>query len=488
MTGSSVLRLPYATAIICTALLAAMFSPEITAAFRVWSSSTAYGHCFLIAPIAAWLAWERRSRLAVVAPEPNPIVAILIVPCLLAWCAADRLGVMEGRQFAALGTVWVAALACLGPSLVRAMAVPLAYLIFLVPFGAFIVPTLQHVTAVSVDCGLAALDIPHVVDKTTIEIPEGTFRVAEACAGLRFLIASIAFGALYAATMYRSKGRRLLFLAASIIVPIIANGLRALGIVLLGHFRGSAEAGAVDHVVYGWLFFSVVILALVALGLPFREDGADRRPFALAASPGKGNSLLAGAACLVLAGLGPACAALLDDRARDEIIPSSSAALLARLALPTDCTSAAPANGIRRLTCRGTTVVMRAVILGPHAGLALVLPALRDADPTPLPNEQNETEDVGRTPLVIDGGAWTIAFIQHPPAATASAVWIDGRPSFAGLGTRVALARANLTGSAFRPIVVTLAGSGPDALHVVGDVARAASRTVASVSSAQDQP
>ena len=73
--------------------------------------------------------------------------------------------------------------------------------------------------------------IPAYIDGYIIEIPQGTFFVAEACAGLRFLIASIAFGCLYALLMYRSPVRRGVFILVSIIVPIIANGFRGLGIV-----------------------------------------------------------------------------------------------------------------------------------------------------------------------------------------------------------------------------------------------------------------
>ena len=105
-----------------------------------------------------------------------------------------------------------------------------------------------------------------------IEIPQGTFFVAEACAGLRFLVASIAFGCLYALVMYRSPVRRGLFILASIMVPVVANGFRGLGIVALGYMLNSTQAAAADHIIYGWVFFSFVILMLIVVGLPFRED------------------------------------------------------------------------------------------------------------------------------------------------------------------------------------------------------------------------
>ena len=152
------------------------------------------------------------------------------------------------------------------------MAGPLLYLYFLVPFGEFLTPKLQDITTWFIGQGVDILGIPAYIDGYVIEIPQGTFFVAEACAGLRFLIASIAFGCLYALLMYRSPVRRGLFILASIIVPVVANGFRGLGIVVLGYMLNSAQAAAADHIIYGWVFFSFVILLLIVLGLPFRQD------------------------------------------------------------------------------------------------------------------------------------------------------------------------------------------------------------------------
>ncbi|WP_198372653.1 exosortase A, partial [Roseomonas rosulenta] len=251
-----------------------VFAPEVAAAVRVWNSSAAYNHCWIILPIAAWLGWQRRPRLAAIVPSPAPMVALVLLPLGLGWVMAERLGIMEGRQLAAVAMAIAMVVAVLGLRFGRAMAGPLAYLVFLVPFGAFTVPTLQRVTARMIEFGLGFTGIPHYVDDIVIEIPAGTFLVAEACAGLRFLIAAIAFGALYAMVMFRSPGRRLLVMVLAVVVPIIANGMRGFGLVMLGHYSGSAAAVDADHVLYGWLFFSIVLLLLILAGLPFRQDAA----------------------------------------------------------------------------------------------------------------------------------------------------------------------------------------------------------------------
>ena len=48
--------------------------------------------------------------------------------------------------------------------------------------------------------------------------------------------------------------------------------------LVLGAILGSANAAAADHVIYGWVFFSLVMLLLVAGGMPFREDPSGPTP------------------------------------------------------------------------------------------------------------------------------------------------------------------------------------------------------------------
>ena len=255
-------------------LLCLMFLPEGRAAVEVWNASTAYSHCYLILPMTLYLLRERWAVLRTIGATPEPIVALAAIPIAMAWLVAERLGFMEGRQLAAIASVELFLCAVLGRRLFWQLSGPLLFLFFLVPFGAFLTPVLQRFTAAFSIIGLNLLGIPNFSDGFTIETPSGVFFVAEACAGLRFLIAAIAFGVFYALLNYTSPTRRACFMAASIVVPIIANGIRALGIIVLGQILGSAEAAAADHIIYGWLFFTIVMLLLIAGGQIFREQTA----------------------------------------------------------------------------------------------------------------------------------------------------------------------------------------------------------------------
>ena len=442
-------------------VMAALFTPEMRAAVGVWSTSTAFGHCFLVLPIAAWLAWDRRALLAPLAPDPWPMAALLVAPCALAWLLAERLGLMEGRQLAALAMVWVIVPAAFGWRVAVAMVAPLAYLVFLVPFGAFLVPALQAFTAWFIDAGLGLLGIPHYVNAVLVEIPEGQFLVAEACAGLRFLIAAIAFGTLYALMIYRSPWRRLAFIAVSIAVPILANGVRALGIVLLGHALGSAQAGVVDHLVYGWLFFSAVILLLILLGLPFREDGTAFRaiPAPPVRFPRRGGAL-AVACVLGLSCLGPAAAWALNRRGAADTAAAGPGTP------PSGCQEvAAPGPSERLFSCMAGRASVRIRRFGPRAGASLVQAELQAGE------SALDGEDVEHATLASADGMWRTS-TDGPGRAVAASVWIDGRPSAGGLRDRLALGLASLRGGGGAPVVATVSAAGPGAGQIVQQLVR----------------
>ncbi|MBV9777898.1 MAG: exosortase, partial [Acetobacteraceae bacterium] len=404
--------------------LAALFHKEAAAAVTVWLGSTAYNHCLLVAPIAAYLVWDRRAALSGVAPRPMPLLALAALPLSLAWLIAERIGFMEGRQLIALSGVELLFLGVLGGRAFAAFSGPLLYLYFLVPFGGFLTPALQDFTARFVMHGLDLLGVANYTDGYTIQIPEGTFYVAEACAGLRFLIASAAFGCLYALLIYRTWPRRAAFVAAALVVPVLANGARALGIVLLGHALGSAQAAEADHVLYGWIFFSIVTLLLILLGLPFREDqpragAVGQRPLSAPPAP----RALAGTAAGVLAGcaLGPLTALALTLAPE----PAAIGPDLATAGCQADPRAVPERAPIRRYACDG--LVLRAETF--PAGAAPRFIVGEWARLTRLAG----AEDATTWRLPRSDLPWTLTQTSQPPSLAAALLWQGGRPVEPGL-------------------------------------------------------
>jgi exosortase A len=271
-----------ALAIIGSGLLVAYWQAAI-GAVRVWYDSPSYNHGFLVLPIALYLIWERRELLRGTTPTPAPYALLLMAPAAMAWLLFDRMALLEGQQLALFCSLQAVLLTLLGFRIYRILALPFLYLFFLIPTGQFLVPYLQDFTARFIVHGLQLTGIPVYSDGIFISIPNGMFEVAEACAGLRFLTATLAFGVLFADFAYDSLRKKFAFIALCVVTPIIANALRAYGIVIVAYLSDNELATGIDHLLYGWIFFSIVTIGLAAVGLTFRDAGT-RAPIPSAAA------------------------------------------------------------------------------------------------------------------------------------------------------------------------------------------------------------
>ena len=235
-----------------------------------WWTSTTFNHCLLIPPIIGWLIWQRLPELKRLAPAAWWPGLLVVGAGALSWLLGEASGVDFARHLGLLLMLQGSVIAILGKAVTRGIAFPLFYAFFLLPVGEEIVPVMQTVTAEIAAWLLALSGVTAHLEGIFITTPTGYFQVAEACAGVRFLIAMLAFGALVANVCYRSWPRRLGFLGLAIVIPILANGVRAWGTIYVAERTGStAFAESFDHVVYGGVFFAVVIAIILAIGWRF---------------------------------------------------------------------------------------------------------------------------------------------------------------------------------------------------------------------------
>jgi exosortase A len=300
-------------------LLVGIFWPTFHSMAQVWERSETFAHGYLIFPISAWLIWRQRATLAQVTPRPDPWGLLLLAAAGAGWLLADAGSVNVVAQYAfvamLIGAVWT----LLGRAFVWAAFFPLMFLFLAVPVGEFLIQPLMGVTADFTVAMLQLTGIPVYREGTFFSIPSGDWSVVEGCSGLRYLIASATLGVLYAYLTYRSWKRRLLFSLAAMIVPVFANSGRAYMIVMIAHLSDMKLALGVDHYIYGWVFFGIVMLLLFWIGSIWRED-EDVPPEtgggAAAAARGVQAKALMPVAALVLAVAGgwPAYARWLDAR------------------------------------------------------------------------------------------------------------------------------------------------------------------------------
>ena len=254
--------------------LLAAFAGDWLAMFDQWWNSSTYSHILLVIPIIGWLAWQRWPQLAGLEPQPSRWGLLFCAAAILLWVLGTFAGFNLVRQTGAVAMLPATGLLLLGPRTFAALLFPFAYMAFLVPFGDELVPPLQTITAKMTVALVHASGIPAQINGVFIDTPAGLFEVAEACSGVKFLIAMIALGVLVGNLCFKSWPRRIGFLALCIVVPILANGVRAWGTIYVAQFVGAEKAGGIDHLIYGWAFFALVIAAVMAIGWRFFDRDA----------------------------------------------------------------------------------------------------------------------------------------------------------------------------------------------------------------------
>jgi exosortase A len=259
-------------AIIVIACLLALYRETIWSMVSTWMQSETFTHGFIVAPIAVWLMWGQRHKVAAVGVAPTVWPVWIVGLAGVAWLLGTLAVVQVVPQFALVVMIQATIIAMFGVTASRHLLFPIAFLFFAVPFGEFMMPRMMVWTAEFTVAALKLSGIPVYQEGLYFVIPSGAWSVEQACSGIRYLIASVMIGCLYVHLFYRSTVRRVAFLLASLIVPIIANWMRAYLIVMIGHLSGNRLAVGVDHLIYGWMFFGFVMLLLFWIGARWRED------------------------------------------------------------------------------------------------------------------------------------------------------------------------------------------------------------------------
>lgn len=241
----------------------------------IWVRSETFAHGFLILPISAYMVWIRRESLKYIQVKPALPGVLFLAIVAITWSFAYAGNILSLEQIAFYLFIPVLVYTVFGFAMFKGLAFPLTYLVFAIPFGEELIPVLQDFTAYFTVKALQLSGIPVFWEGLFITIPTGKFEVAKACSGIRYLFASLALGTFYAYITYTSYLKRTLFIIASIVVPLIANGIRAYGVVMIAHLSDHKYATGFDHLVYGWLFFGIIMFVLFWVGNYWREGQTD---------------------------------------------------------------------------------------------------------------------------------------------------------------------------------------------------------------------
>ena len=266
-------------AYICFGLFMAAFMALIVAwqdtavhLFDLVTTVDTFSHGQIIPFISLWLVWERmhllKAKNTYVWP---PGVLFLMLACLL-WYVGVLIEAKLIEHLALISAIQSLILLFFGPVNYQRLLFPCLFLYLTVPFGHALVPVMQAATADMVVSVLGIIGVSHEANGLYITLQSGVYEVARACAGVRFLLTSIVTGILLAHLVTHQWKKRIYIMLLAVVVPIFANVVRVLGILLISEVTDQSFARDVDHIIYGWVFLSAVLILLITMAYRFADD------------------------------------------------------------------------------------------------------------------------------------------------------------------------------------------------------------------------
>jgi len=253
------------------AVILMVFRRQVAMVLDAWDTMPSHEHGYVVLLVVAYLLWTKREQLRGVPCEPSIRgFAALAVTGFVAMLG-ELVSIAAVVQFSIILMMISAVWAVTGERVLRAIAGPLAFLFFAVPFGQEILPVLMTWTADATVVALRHSGVPVYQEGRNFVIPSGKWSVVEACGGIRYLMTSVFIGAVFAYVTYTRVYKRALFMLWAIVMPLVANWVRAYAIVMVAHLTANEWGLGLSHIALGWVIFGVAIFSSFAVGVRWHD-------------------------------------------------------------------------------------------------------------------------------------------------------------------------------------------------------------------------
>ena len=252
-------------------LLSFAYFPTIVWMVDRWSAKDSYyGHGFLILPVTLYLLWRKKDELAAIRPSPSLWGLMCLLTGLVIHLVSAIIKVYFTSAFSILLSVAGLVLFLWGKRMLRAVAFPVAFLFFMVPFPLVVIGTttvrLKLFAAMCAIRVLHAIGFPALQEGSMIYMKNAAVAVEDPCSGLRSLLSLLTLGVLFAYLKQAPFPRRVVFFLSSIPIALLANIIRIVLLAVIADIYGIEAALKFFHDFSGFLVFALALGGLSAVG------------------------------------------------------------------------------------------------------------------------------------------------------------------------------------------------------------------------------
>jgi len=266
---------------ILLAMFIGLYYPVILKMVGDWSNDPNYSHGFLVPLVTLYLLWQKKHSLLQVSLSPSNWGLFVLICGLCIYIfgyLAAELFTMRVSMLVVLAGIIISNL---GMSFFRCALLPYGYLYFMIPlpylvYDAIAFPLKLFVAKYSV-IALQIIGISVYREGNIIMLPTTTLEVADACSGIRSLMSLLALGVAYAYFSQKSLTKKIILVASTVPIALLANAVRVIGTGILAHHYGAAAAEGFFHEFAGMVIFAVSMTMLVGVGVVLSRIGQNSK-------------------------------------------------------------------------------------------------------------------------------------------------------------------------------------------------------------------
>jgi len=262
------MKTPGARVCLFTLVTILIYHPVMLGLFQAWQKNHYYNHGFLIPLISGYLVYRNREKLKGMSCKPSLYgIPVIVLGLLIFFLDKYFLNVLFLSSMGMLVFIMGGLLLVLGKEHLRALLFPILFLLFMIPIPELlfdlVIGPLQLTASMIGKIILRCFGIPVLRDGIYLHLASFSVQVDKSCSSMHSLIALSALSFVVAYLTMDSLGERILIVASSIPLAIIANGFRLVLIIMLALWKGEMIFKSFFHPLSGKLFFLVALFILV---------------------------------------------------------------------------------------------------------------------------------------------------------------------------------------------------------------------------------
>jgi colanic acid biosynthesis glycosyl transferase WcaI len=241
-----------------------------------WYSDPNVSYGFFVPFLTGYVIWKERDRLRNIVPAPSNFgLALLLAGGALLCMGPPGLNTFAfATRIALVFSIMGAILFLRGFATCRALIYPLLLTLLMIPMPGFVLERitfpLQIVASQMAEKGLDVIGYSVLREGNVLRLPTATLDVAEACSGLRSLLALTFLGQAYVSLLDGRRWMRPVMALLVVPVAVFANAVRIVASAIAVSYRPEWIQG-IFHESTGWIVFVVAFLCIVILHSMFNH-------------------------------------------------------------------------------------------------------------------------------------------------------------------------------------------------------------------------